>query len=374
MTGMRILRYFVNATLFFLAFLLLLASIFLIYLSLTDYQPKPKEELTLSKKGISVPSYVRNVNLLSWNIGYGGLGKEMDFFYDGGRQVRSGFPDYQHNLNGILSTLIRLDTLDFFLLQEVDQQARRSYNTDQVKIISESFPDFNTSFALNYDVNFIPFPIHDPMAGVHAGLLSLSRFKASEVIRFAGPLNFPWPKCLFFMDRCLLLNRYPISGDTSLVVINIHNSAWSEGAELRTAEIGLLREVILAEYAKGNFVVAGGDWNLNPPGFHPAGYKGRDKVWIMPPPIDKDFMPEGWQWAFDTQNPSNRDVSKAYQKGKTLSTVIDFFLLSPNIRLLSVKTLNLGFEHSDHNPVFLNIRLGLDTLAAKESNGLLVNK
>jgi endonuclease/exonuclease/phosphatase family metal-dependent hydrolase len=335
----------------------------LVYLSVTEYKPGPEVKLPLSTKGIAVPGYVRTVNLLSWNIGYGGLGKEMDFFYDGGKRVRSSFPDYQRYLNGIVGTLSRMDTVDFFLLQEVDQAARRSYNTDQAGILSAAYPEFNASFALNYDVNFIPFPFQDPMAGVHAGLMTLSRFRPAEAVRLASPLNFSWPKRLFFMDRCLLLNRYAIHGDTSLVVINIHNSAWAEGAELRKAEIALLRKVILEEYKKGNYVIVGGDWNLNPPGFNPTAYLGGDKVWIMPPPIGKDFMPAGWQWACDTQTPTNRDVSAAYHKGKTLSTVIDFFLLSPNIRLLSVKNLNLGFENSDHNPVYLNVRLGLDTLA-----------
>ena len=37
--------------------------------------------------------------------------------------------------------------------------------------------------------------------------------------------------------------------------------------------------------------------------------------------------------------------------------VIDGFILSPNVRLRSVETLDLGFARSDHNPVLLRVKL-----------------
>jgi endonuclease/exonuclease/phosphatase family metal-dependent hydrolase len=46
-----------------------------------------------------------------------------------------------------------------------------------------------------------------------------------------------------------------------------------------------------------------------------------------------------------------------YQANKTYTTVIDFFLLSPNIELLEVKGMPNGFEYSDHQPVRMMIKL-----------------
>ena len=37
--------------------------------------------------------------------------------------------------------------------------------------------------------------------------------------------------------------------------------------------------------------------------------------------------------------------------------VIDGFIISPNVRLEFVKTLDLGFENSDHNPVHIQVTL-----------------
>ena len=37
--------------------------------------------------------------------------------------------------------------------------------------------------------------------------------------------------------------------------------------------------------------------------------------------------------------------------------VIDGFILSPNVELVSVNTLDEGFTYSDHNPVKLQVKL-----------------
>jgi len=363
---MKLFRYVLNGFLVLSGAVLLAAGILLGYLSFTDYQPAPVIPLKTSGLGVGIPHDVHNFSMLSWNVGYCGLGKESDFFYDGGKEVRAGFDAYQKYLNGVLSTLTRMDTLDFVLLQEVDNDSKRSYYTNQQDIFSKEFKDFNTSFATNYDVKYIPFPFMSPMSKVLAGQLSMSRFKPVEASRIAAPSNFSWPKRLFFLDRCFLLTRYPVAKDTSLVVINLHNSAWAEGSYLRKDEMELLKATVLQEYRKGNYVVVGGDWNQNPPDFNPTAYDEGDKVWIMPPPLEKNFFPEGWHWAYDAKCPSNRDVSTAYLKGKTLTTVIDFFLLSPNVQLNEIRTLNKGFENSDHNPVFLSFTLGNEIPAAPE--------
>jgi len=68
-------------------------------------------------------------------------------------------------------------------------------------------------------------------------------------------------------------------------------------------------------------------------------------------------LPANWQWVYDEAIPTNRKLAKPYQPNYTFTTVIDFYLLSPNIEVVSVKTDNLNFESSDHQPVKLNVRL-----------------
>jgi hypothetical protein len=70
-----------------------------------------------------------------------------------------------------------------------------------------------------------------------------------------------------------------------------------------------------------------------------------------------DYLPAEWKWIYDSKTPSNRSVIAAYDPSATTTTVIDFFLLSPNIKALSVNCIDLGFENSDHNPVIIKTKL-----------------
>jgi hypothetical protein len=40
-----------------------------------------------------------------------------------------------------------------------------------------------------------------------------------------------------------------------------------------------------------------------------------------------------------------------------MTTVINFYLLSPNVQAQSVKTIDVGFAYSDHQPVIARMRL-----------------
>jgi hypothetical protein len=63
------------------------------------------------------------------------------------------------------------------------------------------------------------------------------------------------------------------------------------------------------------------------------------------------------KWIYDNKTPSNRSVTFPYDPSKTTTDVRDFFLLSPNIKAISVKGINLNFENSDHNPVIIKVKL-----------------
>ena len=67
------------------------------------------------------------------------------------------------------------------------------------------------------------------------------------------------------------------------------------------------------------------------------------------------MMPEGWTLAYDVNVPTCRLLNQPYnpEDEATQHYVIDGCILSPNVELVSVETLDEGFENSDHNPVFL---------------------
>lgn len=331
---------------------------FFVYITLSDYQPEQIEVLQLrqSNQGVSIPT-TNTFSITDWNIGYAGLGKDMDFFYDGGKRVRDSRQATEGNMLQITSFIKNNDSIDFWMIQEVDKKAKRSYGIDQVDEMEMALPHYFGVFATNYKVSFVPVPIAEPMGQVHAGMMTFSRFPISESVRYAYPLIADWPDRLFLLDRCFILNRYPLASGHDLCLINTHNSAYVFDSLLRVKELQILKKVMMEEYQKGNYVIAGGDWNQNPPGYEPeGGYNGHRFVRSQVQ-MTADLLPDTWQWIFDASAPTNRNNDQAYQKGVNGTTALDYYVVSPNVQLMDVKVIDLNFEHSDHNPIYLRFLL-----------------
>jgi endonuclease/exonuclease/phosphatase family metal-dependent hydrolase len=152
-----------------------------------------------------------------------------------------------------------------------------------------------------------------------------------------------------------MVQRHPVSDGNELVIINTHNSAYDDGS-LRKQQMSYLKDFLLNEYEQGNYLIVGGDWNQTPYGFKPElpSHQFDTKNLIY---VEEGFPDQGWTWAFDDRLPTNRRVSVPYQQATSLTTVIDYFLLSPNIITEEVETIDTDFQASDHQPVRLVVRL-----------------
>ena len=161
------------------------------------------------------------------------------------------------------------------------------------------------------------------------------------------------------MKRCLLVSRLPIEGsDRELVLINLHLEAYDSG-EGKIAQTRQLTEFIQREYEKGNYVIAGGDFNQVFPGSLEVYPNTHAENWA-PGVLEEGSLPEGFIFAFDLSVPTCRLLNQPYDPSDTVNTqyfVIDGFILSPNVRLDSVETLDKSFADSDHNPVLLRVTL-----------------
>jgi endonuclease/exonuclease/phosphatase family metal-dependent hydrolase len=328
--------------------------IFLAFATIDDYRPPFTETLVPDTEPFELGNHTI-LDLLIWNIGYGGLDSSMDFFYDGGSRMRPSEEGVLRNMGGILETLAPFQQVDFILLQEVDRDSKRSYHHNQYQIIGEHFPQHSTWFGLNYNVSFVPVPLKNPMGKVESGLMTLSAYPPAKVTRHTFPGNYSWPTRLFMLDRCFLVTRHPVSGGKELLVINTHNSAYDDGT-LRNLQMSFLKEFLLTEFENGNYMIVGGDWNQTPHAVSPRlpGYQFDTIDFTY---IEKDFPAPGWTWAYDTDLPTNRRVDQPFDPISSLTTIIDCFLVSPNIRVEEVQCINTGFAFSDHQPVRLKARL-----------------
>lgn len=342
-------------TIIIIAIILYIVGIVLINV-FYEYKPENTSVLvhhpTKEIKGADSLSF----SILSWNIGYGGLGKDMDFFYDGGKKVRPEKEQYQTYFAGILKEIASLGSIDFLLFQEVDTNSKRSYYDNQYRQISQELEEHAGLFVKNYDVAFVPMPPLQPMGKVVSGLATFSKYRFTSAEQIILPGNYKWPTSLFMLDRCFLVSSLALDNGKNLLIINTHLSAFDDG-NLREGQLIAMEKYMQDNYNNGNYVVAVGDWNINPPTYSNKPFSSGDVSFMESPSMDFAWFGPDWNIVYDSEFPTNRKVDMAYTNGVTPSTILDYYICSPNIEILENKTLYNGFQNTDHHAVYLRFAL-----------------
>ncbi|MDM8534483.1 endonuclease/exonuclease/phosphatase family protein [Clostridiaceae bacterium HSG29] len=339
-------------TLFIIILLVLLAvALLFTVLTITDYQPDSIVNINTNSNQNEVVSCNEDLSILTWNIGYGSLSKNEDFFMDDGEKSR---PDsksiVENNMNGIVNTLNKMD-LDFSVIQEIDIKSRRSYNINQLDILENHYENYSFNFAKNYDVLFVPVP-WPPLGKIESGISTFTKYSIEDSKRYQFEGNYSWPKKIAMLDRCFSVSTIPIeSKKEKLLIINAHFSAYDDGT-LRKKQLEMIKSFITNEYKKGNYIVLGGDFNQTFDFIDISDFPlYKEGKFYMPHAIPKDFLDKDWKWGVSENAPTYRLLNTAYEKGITQVGVIDGFLVSPNITIKEVEVLDCEFNYSDHNPV-----------------------
>jgi endonuclease/exonuclease/phosphatase family metal-dependent hydrolase len=162
---------------------------------------------------------------------------------------------------------------------------------------------------------------------------------------------------LVLREYRMLIARLPVSNSSrQWVVINVHLAAFDRAAAVRSRQLADVIQFAEQEFAKGNAVVVGGDWNLEfERGRFPHSTAPEHLFWLHDFPTGD--LPRGWRAVFDPSVPSARTVHKPYVAGENYVTVIDGYIVSPNVAVEEVKGIDRAFLNSDHQPVFARFRL-----------------
>lgn len=333
-------------------------------LSMNEYHPKASEYVPVSHEGINVLHEGQQISLVTWNLGYCGLSSEADFFMDGGSGVRSVSEEgVKSNLSSIESQLSNLDP-DIMLLQEVDKDSRRSYHIDEGADIAQAFQraGYCSAFATNYLCMFVPYPL-PPIGEVYSGIQTESRFAIDSAERVQLPIPFKWPVRMCNLKRCLLVERIPLEdSDHELVVVNLHLEAYDDG-QGKAEQTAQLVDLLQREYEKGNYVIAGGDFNQTFSNIDSSAYpKQGDGLWQCGQ-IDAESFQDGWQLVMDPSTPTCRSLDRPYdaQDANFQYYMIDGFICSANVQVDETTTVDTGFSYTDHNPVKLTVTLASDS-------------
>ena len=333
--------------------------ILIMVLTVTEYKPDEIEKLSVNGTGEQALQAGDSLSILTWNIGYGALGDNADFFMDGGSMVNTADEDrVQENMTAVNEEIADLNP-DVVFLQEVDRDSKRSHHINEQNLIREAQSGYCDTFANNFKVCYVPYPL--PMIGkVDSGILTLSKYDVTDTRRFALPCPFSYPVRTANLKRCLMIDRIPIEGsDKELVLVNLHLEAYDNG-EGKEKQTKMLQEILQMEVDDGNYVIAGGDFNQAFSGVDTSMYpKISEDLW-QPGEIDTDLFGEDLTLVTDNSAPSCRSLDQSYAGAdheKFQYYLIDGFIVSSNVTVESVETQNLNFKNSDHNPILMKVTL-----------------
>ncbi len=295
----------------------------------------------------------KNISITAWNIGYAGLGEKSDFIMDGGKSyLPPSRAEVKSNLFGIKETLLSLNS-DVFLLQEVSNKSPLSFLVPVRSEIVALFPNFLAIFRADIASRGLPWPLR-----VCHGTLSLAKAKLTSSNVITLPHEPTLLAGLLRRRYGLLVSRFAIKNNDKpieknnkqWVIANLHLAAFDEKGATRQKQFDAVFAFAKQEYKKGNYVVLGGDWNmeLTKTTFTHKTPK-KHLFWRIGFPLDR--LPKGWKIGVDENVPSVRTMHKPYVRGENYTSIIDGFIVSPNVKIKKIKTLDTGFKNTDHLPV-----------------------
>lgn len=347
--------------------LLVFIIAYVLYVFLTYKRIEDNQNLHIIHKGNVLQesmSLSKEYSVLTYNIGFGAYSSDYSFFMDGGKYSRAYNKQAVYdNVTGSIKA-IEKQNADFVLLQEVDLRSTRSYKVEENKMIMDAFNNYASTFALNYDSAYLMYPFLKPHGKSKSGMSIISKYQLTEAVRRSLPIDTSVYK-LIDLDRCYTKSRIKVEDGTSLCLYNVHLSAYTKDISIVQNQIHMLMEDIKSEYDAGNYIVCGGDFNQDLLGNSPAlfGTPEIEDNWAKPFPTE--LLPSGISVAYDLLTaeakgkltPTCRNADIPYNPKNSFVTTVDGFIISDNVKLMYIKTIDNGFLYSDHNPVQMDFRL-----------------
>lgn len=344
------------------AVILLILLAYVAYVFIDYHRIEDNLELTPSDPLSSEKKAPTNTELTvtSWNMGFGAYTDQYSFFMDGGKYSRGLSANIVlDTVNEITSTLYSFDS-DFYLVQETDVEATRSYYINEYELLTSPFDDKVKVYAQNYDSPYLFYPLLEPHGKTKAGIVTISDFTVTSALRRSLPIQSGFAKFLD-LDRCYSISRIPTDNGKELILINFHLSAYTTDPTIADSQLQVLYSDITAEYEKGNYIICGGDFNkdLLKNSSEIFGVSGEDYSWAQPFPYDS--VPEGFTviapYNEDNPVPSCRNADRPWDPNTNFQLTIDGFIISDNVECIESDVRDLQFKCSDHNPVYMNFRL-----------------
>ncbi len=254
---------------------------------------------------------------------------------------------FQNNMNKAISVFKALES-DIVAFQEIDFDSDRSWNIDQLEVLTEALTIPEAYKSINWDKKYMPFPYWPPsqqFGKVISGQATLSKYpiKHYKTVILPEPDEKSFLYDAFYLDR-LVQETDLIIGDRAIKVLNVHLEAFDETCRVIQAEIV---KSIFEEYANYMPVILLGDFNSSPY-FEKKENKAMEVImrskYIKSAITNKMYLEEPKDYyTFSSIDPY---------------TMIDYILYNENfIECLEARVVKEAGQVSDHLPVTGKFRL-----------------
>lgn len=351
-----------------LSVILILFVAFIIFTLWSTWPPSDSPPVAVTCDGIEnpdsgPPEYLqpnRPIKILNWNIQFL-AGKGYTFFFD---VLEGNGKDTQPTRRSIETTLkevsrfIKEEDPDFVFLQEVDDNAKRTYHEDQIhRLLNEgglaaAYPC--RASAYYWKAKFIPHPKIFGSAGMR--LVILSKYRLETAQRITLPL-IPgnWFMQQFNLKRVILDVSIRRKNKQSLHLITTHFEAFAQGTELMAQQVATTKKFLDGlEAVRMPWIIAG-DFNLLLPDEH-SHLSARQQEYYLKETELKPLL----EYA---HFPSKKELSSTERKNYFThfpndpavtepDRAIDYFFHSNLVKTKNLRVLRKGTEKiSDHYPL-----------------------
>ncbi len=381
----------IKTILMILCFLAVPVAGYVIYLLLT-YRRVGDVPLAVDRKAETDIVHVgRAYTVTSYNVGFGAYQQDftsaLDRYYvrkkNRWKKIRGknlkafSERDAERNTGGAAGTIAGLHP-DFALFQEADLDSDRCYHVNQIEIFQRALPGTCSVYCTNIHNPFLCYPLNDMMGRAEGGILSLSSVRIQKADRYEFASMDRLIERYFDLDRCFSAAYLNVDNGRQLVLINLHMSYYDKGGVVRIRQRKKLYGLIEKERKKGNYIIAGGDFNQdllvdnpdypqytrdNRPFISKAAETQPDEVVFF---FDEDSgagLPEGFRVVASDNFPTCRPAAVAWKPGISHCCVFDGFIVSDNVEVLEHRNIVTatdameGFAFSDHEPVWMEFSL-----------------
>ena len=302
-----------------------------------------------------------DMTIVSWNVGFGAYEADYSFFMDEGTQSWAWSGErLDANLDAIARVLAEEDA-DLYYIQELDIGSTRTYQRDERIPLWAALPAdrYAGAFCLNYESPFLMYPLTQPHGASRSGLMTFSACGMTSAARRELPVETGFMK-IVDLDRCYSVCRVPVEGGGELVLYNFHLSAYTSDGNIATDQLDMLIQDMRGEAEKGNWCLAGGDFNKDLLGNSAEVFGVTGEYNWSQPIADGTFDDTGLRLIPPADNatpvPSCRYADAPYAPGQFV-TVVDGFIVTDNIAVKACEVIDTGFAYSDHNPVRMTFEL-----------------